>query len=314
MQAHLRTVLSRLRRAPTGVPGPVAEPWRGVVVDPQRGPLPLGGLLCHGPDRGTVVVSLHGLGGSCNSPYQAALAAACVAAGAGVLRLGLRGSDGLACDFYHAGLTADLAATLASRELAPYERVCVVGFSLGGHVALRYAVDEPDRRLAAVAAVCAPLDLLPAQRSFDRLGPAAWPYRVYVLGRLKRLYRDIARRGAVPTPVEEVSRVRRLREWDRLTVVPRFGFASPEDYYARASVGPHLRRLGVPALLVASAGDPMVPVAAIAAAAAAAAGAIDLRWVRRGGHVAFPADLDLGMPAARGLPAQLAAFLLAGRG
>src|SRR5688572_33453680 len=38
-------------------------------------------------------------------------------------------------------------------------------------------------------------------------------------------------------------RARTLRELDRLTVVPRFGFADPEDYYRRASVGPLLADL-----------------------------------------------------------------------
>ena len=309
MQGHLWTVLPRLRHR-LAAPRLVDERWEGTVVDPTRGPVPLRGWLRHSLDGRTLVVLVHGLGGTSQSPYLLATAAACQQAGAATLRLGLRGSDGHAPDFYHAGLTADVAAALVSPELADYERVVVVGFSLGGHVALRYASEEHDPRLAAVGAVCSPLDLRPAQLSFDRATPAAWPYRVYILGRLKRLYASIATYGPVPTPVERVERVRTLREWDALTVVPRFGFTSPEDYYATASVGPRLRRIDVPALLVACPSDPMVPLASIADAAAAADGVLDLRWVRRGGHVAFPASLHLGIEAPAGLPAQLAGWAM----
>jgi len=305
VQGHLWTVLPRLRRRTVGL---TDERWEGTVVDPDRGSVPLRGWLRHSIDKRTLVVLVHGLGGSSQSPYQVATAAACQEIGAATLRLGLRGSDGDAPDFYHAGLTADIAAALASSELADYQRVVLLGFSLGGHVALRYATDAHDPRLAGVGAVSAPLDLRLAQQSFDRPAPAAWPYRVYILGRLKRIYAQIATHGAVPTPVERVQRVRMLREWDSLTVVPRFGFASPEDYYDSQSVGPRLSQLDVPALLVACPADPMVPAASIAAAAAAADGVLDLRWVPRGGHVAFPASLHLGVDAPAGLPAQLAGW------
>jgi predicted alpha/beta-fold hydrolase len=308
VQGHLWTVWPRLRRGAAAV-GLADERWEGSVVDPQRGVVPLRGWLRHAVDGRTLVGLVHGLGGSSQSPYLTATAAACQQVGAATLRLGLRGSDGDAPDFYHAGLTADVAAALAAPELAGYERVVLLGFSLGGHVVLRYATEEPDRRLAGVAAVCSPLDLRLAQRSFDRPAPSAWPYRAYILGRLKRVYASIAALGPVPTPVERVQRARTLREWDALTVVPRFGFASPEDYYATMSVGPRLRRLTAPALLVAGASDPMVPAASIAAAAAAAGGVLDLRWARRGGHVGFPASLDLGIEAPPGLPAQLAGWV-----
>ena len=307
VRAHFWTVVPRLLRRPRPA-APGEEAWRGAVVDPERGAVPLFGWLRRGGDGSRGVVLVHGLGGSPDSPYLDATARACAAAGATTLRLGLRGCDGRAGDFYHAGLTADLDAALRSPELRACERLAVIGFSLGGHLVIRHATEDHDPRLEKVAAVCSPLELQPAQQSFDRA--VSWPYRLYVLGRLKRVYAEIARLGAVPTPVARVQRVRTIREWDRLTVVPRFGFASPEDYYERASAGPRLDRLRIPALVVACPSDPMVPASSIRAAAAAAGGAVDLRWAPRGGHVAFPGDLDLGMPGAPGLGGQLAAWLV----
>ena len=166
-----------MRRAIGGSLPVASEPWRGVVVDPERGPVLLVGRFGAVAGAHTVVVLVHGLGGSWDSSYQVAVAAACAAAGAATLRLGLRGSDGTAGDFYHAGLTDDLVAALAAPELARYERVCIAGFSLGGHVVLRYATEAHDPRLVAVAAVCSPLDLKAAQLAFDCPGVAAWAYR-----------------------------------------------------------------------------------------------------------------------------------------
>jgi predicted alpha/beta-fold hydrolase len=284
------------------------EPWRGTVVDPRRGAVALSGSLRRPPGARDAVVLVHGLGGSSDSPYLGEAVAALDAAGAATLRLNLRGSDGEGADIYHAGLTDDVAAALDAPELAGFARVMLLGFSLGGHVTLRYATEERvDPRLAAVAAVCSPLDLRLAQQGIDR--PGAWPYRRYLLTRLKALYAAVAAVREVPTPLGDVQRARTIREWDRLTVVPRFGFRDPEDYYARASVGPRLAHLRVPSLLVAAAGDPMVRAEAIRAAAELVPG-LDLRWVERGGHVGFPAALDLGFPAPPGLGGQLAGWLL----
>jgi predicted alpha/beta-fold hydrolase len=306
MQSHLWTVLPRARHHLAPPPALGGEPWSAVVQDPDRGAVPLAGWLRRPPGSGGAVVLVHGLGGSVESPYVASATRACEAAGLATLRLGLRGSDGRGGDFYHAGLTADLEAAFASPALAGFDRLHLLGFSLGGHLALRYACERPDPRLRAVAAVCAPLDLGLAQRAFDRL--AVWPYRRYVLGRLKRSYAALAAVAEQPTPADEVLRVRTLRDFDRLTVVPRFGFADPDDYYRRASVAPLLPRLATPALLVACPGDPMVSSRAIECASGTAPG-LDLRWVRRGGHIGFPAGLDLGEAGPPGLDSQVAAWL-----
>ena len=89
------------------------------------------------------------------------------------------------------------------------------------------------------------------------------------------------------------------------------GFADAADYYARASVGPRLGRLRVPALEVAAEPDPMVPPRAIRPALerAGATSRFEMRWVRRGGHVAFPRSVDLGLGSAGGLAEQLLGWL-----
>jgi uncharacterized protein len=201
----------------------------------------------------------------------------------------LRGCDRGGDDFYHAGLTADLHAALASEELRRYRRIYFLGYSLGGHVALRLGTEEGDPRIAAVAAICSPLDLARSQKEID--SPALWIYRRYLLNNLVTIYSAVAARRPVPLPVEEAARIRTIREWDDRIVAPRHGFLDAGDYYAQASVAPRLPDLRVPGLLLATEHDPMVPARAVRAALESPAPRLEVRWLAGGGHVAFPRSL-----------------------
>jgi predicted alpha/beta-fold hydrolase len=255
--------------------------------------------------RGAVL--LHGLGGSAESAYLAPVERALVERGWTTLRLNLRGADRDGSDLHHAGLIDDLPRVTAGPGLAGLSSIAIVGFSLGGHVALRFAAAGAAPRVAAVAAVCPPLDLELGARALDARGASL--YRRNVLNGLNAVYAAVAERRTLPVPVERVRRARTIREWDGLTVVPRFGFASAEEYYARASVAPILPAIRVPTWIVVGEGDPMVPPATVRGALAAVSASTEVTWSRRGGHVGFPADLDLGRPGPRGLAGQLASWL-----
>lgn len=283
------------------------RPWSVRVTDERWGTVRLSGQLHAVAGAQSVLLNLHGLGGNSESIYLEAGVAAAAALGWSCLRLNMRGADGSGEDFYHAALTADLHAALASPELAGFEHVYVLGHSLGGHLALRLASEAHDPRVRAVAAVCSPLDLARSVAAIDQ--PRRWLYRHYVLQKLKASYVEVARRRALPTPLDRVLRVRALREWDRLTVVPRFGFESGEDYYARASVAGRLELLDVPTLLVNTEHDPMVPSDTVRPALLAAGPKLDVRWLRTGGHVGFPLDVDLGESAPRELLPQILSWL-----
>jgi predicted alpha/beta-fold hydrolase len=283
---HFWTIAPRLRHAWRPLPAPPSRPWQTSVLDPVTGEVPVTGLLQEAPESEDLLVAVHGLGGGIGSHYMLRAARAAAAAAISCLRLNLRGCDRRSGDFYHGGLTADLHAALASEELSSYRRVWVVGYSLGGHVVLRLATEEADPRLAAVAAVCAPLDLGLSQREID--APARWVYRRYLLSSLNDLYAAVAARGRVPLPAAAAARIRTLREWDDRIVAPRFGFADAGDYYVRASVAPRLGELRVPALLLSSETDPMVPARSVRAALNGAASRLEVRWIAGGGHVAFP--------------------------
>lgn len=302
---HLWTLAPRLRHAVRPRPNPGSTPWETVVEDPKLGPVRLTGRLRELPGDDLLVL-VHGLGGSTDSHYMLKGAEAAEAAGLSCLRLHLRGADRRGEDFYHAGLTVDLHAALASLEAARFRRIYVLGYSLGGHVALRLATEPADPRLAAVAAVCSPIDLA---RSADEIdAPGLGLYRWYLLRSLADIYRQVAARRPVPYPVEKAGDIRFIREWDDKIVAPRHGFADASDYYARASVAPLLANLRVPALLLNSECDPMVPARAVRPALEGASPLLRVAWAR-GGHVAFPRALNAGLGEGIGQDAQVIGWL-----
>lgn len=272
------------------------------------GPVRLTGLFRERPGADSLLVVVHGLGGSCHSYYTRRAAVAAERAGLSCLRLNLRGADRLGDDFYHAGLTVDLDAALASAEAVGYESVYFMGYSMGGHLALRHASTVRSGRVRAVAAVCSPLDLANCCAWLDR--PAGWLYRHYILEGLKSIYRSCAARRSMPTPLESVLAVKTMHAFDTIVVAPRHGFFSAEDYYAKASAGTHLRGLNCPALLVSATNDPMVPVHAVRPWSDRASAKLENKWVERGGHVGFPPDLDLGLRGHLGMENQVLAWLL----
>lgn len=306
---HFWTVGPHVIDAVLGLRAPRDEPWDATVHDARLGALRLTGWLRDRPHSDTLVVVIHGLGGSVDSRYVVRCAKAADDAGLSYLRLNLRGADGSGEDVYHAGLTDDLRAALSSPALARFRRIYVVGYSMGGHIVLRWAT-EPDRdpRVSAIASVCAPLDLAFGVRAIQR--PLGRPYQWHVLRGLKASYWAAAVRGRMPVAVEHVMALRTFLEWDEHIIAPRFGFASPEDYYERTSAGPLLPKLELPTLFLASEDDPMVTADQLRPWLPSASSAVEVRWTERGGHVGFPNDLDLGLGDVGPLEPQIVRWLL----
>jgi predicted alpha/beta-fold hydrolase len=307
MLGHLWTIGPNVRHRLLPHAAPVASEWSTALDDPRIGPVRLTGQLARTGARELVVV-IHGLGGAIDSSYVIKAARAAAGLGLDSLRLSLRGADRSGEDFYHAGLVADLDAALRSPALAEYAAIYVIGFSLGGHMTLRWAMTPSDPRVRAVASVCAPLDLAAGCAAIDH--PRSAVYCGHVLEGLREIYGAVAARRPVPTPLPAIAEVRTIRAWDRLAVVPRHGFCSVDDYYASESAGPRLRALALPTLIVAATGDPMVPARTVAPHLRELPRHVIARWVF-GGHVGFRGgvDLGLGLADAPGLERQVLAWL-----
>lgn len=336
LHGHYWTMGSFVRGVVRPASAPHDLPFSTQLHDPVSGTIEVTGRLAEPPGgaRDAVVV-IHGLGGDVGSRYVVLAARAALDSGLACLRLHLRGADLRGADVYHAALIADLEAALAAPQLARFERLYVLGYSLGGHVALHWAASRAASRASswasprassgtssragagasrapamgseassgldrvrAVAAVCPPVDLAKGVRAIQRVDRR--PYQFHVLRGLKAQYEAVARRHGERTPVapitiDEVRRLRTIVEWDEQVIAPRYGFAGAEDYYEKACIVPRLADLEIPTLFVAASADPMIPSATVRPGLARASDALEVVWVRRGGHVGFPDDLRLGL-------------------
>lgn len=272
--------------------------WSATLEDERGRPIEITGELMEvdtGAHEDTLVVMIHGLGGSAHSHYLVDAAMQCAERGWSSLRISLRGVDSSTQDIYHAGLTHDLRALLAHDSLARWKHLFLVGYSLGGHMVTRYATEQDrDPRVRGVCALCAPLDLSNVIHHID--SPRAWLYREYVLGALREHHARMVAHGQGVAPHFKVKRVKKLREFDALVIAPRYGFASPEAYYQEVGVQSRIEQIALPLLYVGSVADPMIPSEmGRRVLARAPSDLVDIRWLDDGGHVYFPPGRDLGL-------------------
>ena len=309
LQGHAWTLGPTIRDVISPPPVPSrAQPFQTSFYDAWAGEVRLTGSFLDAPDSDNLLVILHGLGGSACSPYVVNAAAAAKRAGVASLCLSMRGAERSGEDILHGGLTEDLWIALKSPELQRFKRVHLLGFSVGGHIAIKAALDGVDRRLQSVAAICSPLDLDAATIAFDH--PSQWLYRRHILASLNRNYEAVSGKLSFLPSARMVKAARSCRERDSLTVVPRFGFRNVEDYYKSESVSRRLHKLDTATLLVASRHDPIIPAATLEPAIRQASDALTVRWMETGGHVYFPADLNLNCPGRPGLAPQVIQWLL----
>ncbi|MFL6449040.1 MAG: YheT family hydrolase [Bryobacteraceae bacterium] len=232
---------------------------------------------------------LHGLEGSADSGYMRSFAQAALEAGFGVHRLNLRtcgGTEALSETMYHSGLTAD-TISVAENVLEKHRQpVFVVGFSLGGNVALKLA-GELGRSdlLAGVCAVSPPIDLARCVKAIGKRVNTLYARRF-----LDRLKQRITRKS-ISSPqsytTEGLDTVRTIWEFDDRYTAPLFGFGNAENYYRTQSSQHFLRDIRIPTLIVTSKDDPLVPFEIFDHPAFRENPALRLVATEHGGHLGF---------------------------
>jgi len=266
----------------------------------------LSGAIAHADERRLLIV-LHGLGGSIKSRYMGSALNTALARGVSCLLLNTRGAGDSSGNVAHAGLIEDLALALSAESLAGYQQIYLLGYSMGGHLALRYACHDPDPRVRSVAALCSPLDLKASMQAFDRAPLSA--YRKYVLAGLVQSYARYTESGRAPISLSEAKRIKRILEWDQRVLAPAFGFDDAFAYYDQCSAARTLGSLKLPALYVGARQDPIVPYATVAQALAVGGEALSTVWAEPGGHLAFPAHFSLAGPTELPIEAQCLSWL-----
>lgn len=253
-------------------------------------------VLCHSnwqPDPGRAaltVVLVHGLEGSSDSRYMRGVAQRAWDAGMNVVRMNMRncgGSESLTPTLYHSGRSADVGAVVDhyTRRFG-LQRVALVGYSMGGNLALKLAGEWGRRSpLCAVATVCPVIDLAP---SADALHEA--PNRLYEMHFLRGLLRRIRRKAELFPKLYEIDSlgpIRSIRAFDDKIVAPSCGFKDADDYYFRAASARSIDRIEVPTLILSAQDDPFIRLTSDTRLRLKANPHIDFLQTRRGGHCAY---------------------------
>ncbi len=236
------------------------------------------------PVRGQIVL-LHGLEGSVAAGYFASFTQEALVRCYGVHRLNMRtcgGTEDLCETMYHSGLTSDTKFIV--EQLKP--PVFIVGFSLGGNVALKLAGElGATDLLAGVCAISTPIDLATCVRAIDK--PSNILYARRFLKRLRERVRRMNRLVPQAYSLNGLDEVRTIWEFDDRFTAPLFGFGTAANYYATQSAMNFLNAIRVPTLLISAKDDPLVPFEIYGHPAFQTNPALTLLATEHGGHLGF---------------------------
>jgi len=239
-----------------------------------------------------LLVMFHGLEGSSASHY-------CQSFADGARRRGWRyavphfrgcsGEINRAPRAYHSGDYEEIGWILARMRREHAGPIVAVGVSLGGNALLRW-VEEAGATasglVAAVCTICSPLDLAAGGRAIGE----GFNRQVYTRMFLRTMIAKAMRKWQQHPGLfdrERLARSRTLYEFDDVFTAPLHGFRDTNDYWARASAKPHLRRIRIPALLLNARNDPFVPYRSLPGPRDVS-DQVTLWQPEHGGHVGFP--------------------------
>lgn len=250
---------------------------------------------CHWQPRprlATTLIALHGLEGSADAHYMRGLAEKAWARGWNALLLNQRncgGTEHLSPGLYHSGLVQDPVAVM--RELIGVDglpSLAVVGYSLGGNLALKLAGElgqDAPPALRAVCAVSPTIDLALCVDTIER--PENRLYQWNFVRSLKARMRRKAELWPGRYDLSRLGRIRTIREFDDAYTAPHHGFGTAANYYYQASSLRLIDRIRRPTLVVTAADDPFVPPGQFELPAVRENRCIELVVTAHGGHCGF---------------------------
>jgi predicted alpha/beta-fold hydrolase len=251
------------------------------------------------PANRPTLLALHGLEGSHQGHYMPGLAEKAWRRGWNAVLLNQRncgGTERLSPRLYHSGLTEDPRAVITElTERDGLSRIGIVGYSLGGNLTMKLAGElgaTGELPVRAVAAVSPTLDLERCVRAIERKVNVA--YHFNFMRQLRARLRRMAEVWPGQFDVEPLERIWTIRRFDDVYTAPHHGFGNAERYYYQASAMRVIDRVRIPALIITSADDPVVPGDQFREPAVTGNPAITVRLERHGGHCGFVAGTPSG--------------------
>jgi len=216
-----------------------------------------------GGDAGPIVVVLHGLMGSIESPYASGILREIERQGWRGLFVHFRGCSGEPNRLpraYHSGDTGDLAAVIEEmNRREPTTPIAAIGYSLGGNALLKWLSETGEANpLKAAVAVSVPFDIEQVANSIHQ-GFS----RVYER-RLTRCLQEAVRSkidrfgDIMPIDRDRVGQLDDFWSFDNEVTAPLHGFADARDYYTKSSARQFLPDIKTRTLILHAKDDPFM--------------------------------------------------------
>lgn len=239
-----------------------------------------------------LVFCLHGLEGNSRRPYVAGMMKRFNTEGWDAVGMNLRGCSGEDNRYlkgYHSGCSDDLDWVLNTVLVEKkYRQIVLVGFSVGGNIALKYT-GEKGRNLPSeishVIAYSVPCNLESCSLIMET--PKNFVYLLQFLITLKQKAKEKAEKFPNQFDLQRVLKAKNFRDFDSAYTAPINGFVDCFDYWTKASSAPLLKNIAVPTLLINALDDTFLAPQCFPTDVANENPNFHLEMPKRGGHLGF---------------------------
>lgn len=238
-----------------------------------------------------LAILLHGLEGNAKRSYIRGQGKLLIDNGWNVCAVNYRGCSGepnRLYQSYNAGKTDDLEAIITHLlNKGNYDKIALVGFSLGGNLLLKY-LGEGRRvpvEIKRAVAVSAPLSLKGSLEELSKFHN--WVYRTSFLYDLRKKFHEKAARFPTEITSSKKLKIRSLLEFDNIYTAPAHGFVDAYDYYKKNSSLQFLPEIDIPTFILNAENDTFLSKECYPKSLASESKNIYLETPKYGGHVGF---------------------------
>ncbi|MCD6527926.1 MAG: alpha/beta fold hydrolase [Desulfuromonas sp.] len=240
----------------------------------------------------TLAIVSHGLEGNSTRSYITGMVKALNEAGIDALAWNYRGCSGEPNRqriMYHNGATYDLDSVVRHAiATGRYERVFLIGFSMGGNLTLLYAGEQGKRihpLISGAITFSVPCDLSHSSQALTH--PACVIYMKRFLLELQQKVK--AKMALYPAEITDdgYHQIKNFKQFDDRYTAPLHNFKSAEDYWQKCSCNRLLHSIAIPSLIVNALDDPFLINECYPYELVKENQKIRMETPRHGGHVGF---------------------------
>ena len=250
-------------------------------------------------NRRLTIIS-HGLEGSADSSYIKGMAKAFSSRYWDVLAWNYRGCSGepnRKVYAYHAGATHDLSLVIQhALQKNEYDSVCLIGFSLGGNLTLKYLGEQSNyihEKIKSAVDFSTPCDLKSSSLHLSKGINKVYAQRF--LTSLKQKAVDKAKVLPEQVNVSFLSEIKTLIDFDDIYTAPVHGFIDALDYYTKCSSQLFIPYITIPTLIINAQNDSFLPASCYPIKLVETHAFVHLEMPQQGGHVGFYSNDKKGL-------------------